>query len=364
MHIYEQNNLQMTSLFIIFEAGSMVESKGKFGTMHLMEHMICKNYDDMRDTLQENGIVSNAYTSDSQVVFWFKGLESKLSPLKAELVNRIVGGFRATDEQLQMEKKVVVEEYLDTFNDQSIGNYYNTMRKFYGYHGAIGLRNDIEAFTYDDAIRVYNDYFTKPVRIVEVGPSKSDLSFVTYADDAVFTFNAFNVYDHVIEPVNAENKLSVVGIGRIKCDSAEYPTLKLGLSVLGDGLNSPLYKAIREDKGLSYFSWCDAMEFNYFGIPLFGSCTEKDRIDELMNVYTDFIKNIDSHITEERFNICKNRALVVLEKRDVVRYDCPEDLINGNGIFQYRGLHDITFAQVKSVIKKYINTTSIEFVVC
>lgn len=364
MYVYEQNNLQMTSLFIVFDAGSMFEPKGRCGTMHLMEHMVCKNYDDLRDTLQENGITSNAYTSDSKVVFFFKGLESKLSKLKPELVNRIIGGFKSTKAQFDMEKKVVIEEYLDTFNDQIIGNYYNSMRKFYNYHGPIGLRSDIESFTYDDAVSVYGEYFTNPVRIVEVGPSKADLSFVQYADPAICFFNEFGTYENEVEAVNAENKLSVVGIGKVKCDINDYPTLSLGLSVLGDGLNSPLYKAIREDNGLSYFSWCACMEFRNVALPLFGSCTEKNRIDDLMNVYHTFINSIDSQLTEERFNICKNRALVVLEKRLVLRYDNPEDLLNGDSVYQYRNLESITFDQVKTIVNKYVNSNTIEFIIC
>lgn len=363
MHLYEKNELKMTSLHIIYEAGSMFEKAGRYGTMHLMEHMICKNYNDLRDSLQELGIVCNAYTAQDYVVFWFKGLESKLSPMKAELVKRITGGFRATDDELQMEKKVVVEEYLDTFNDQIIGNYYNAFRKHYDCYGPIGLRADIEKFGIDDALEVYEEYFSKPTRIVEVGPTQADLSFVNYAAKREYKLKEFGVYDYEPEEVNTLNKITLIAFGKIKCDAANYPALTLGLSMLGDGLNSPLYKEIRENRGLSYFSWCDSMEHGDFVLPLFGACTEKDRINELTDVYNMIFSDVTSYLTKERFSICKNRFTVVKEKREVLRYDNPADLMNYGGLYNLNDIESLTFEEVVKVTTQYVNKDSLEIVI-
>lgn len=37
MHIYEKNDLKMTSVHVVYNAGALYESKGREGTMHLME---------------------------------------------------------------------------------------------------------------------------------------------------------------------------------------------------------------------------------------------------------------------------------------------------------------------------------------
>ena len=57
------NPLGMAGLYISYgHVGAVSEKAGKYGTSHLMEHMICKNTDDMRDRLQANGIYANAFT--------------------------------------------------------------------------------------------------------------------------------------------------------------------------------------------------------------------------------------------------------------------------------------------------------------
>lgn len=363
MHIYEKQELKMTSIHVVYNAGSLYEQAGRKGTMHLMEHMCCKNFDDLRDMMQELGISYNACTSDDHVIFWFKGLESKLSPVKEMLIKRLVSGFLPTEEQLVSEKKVVVEEYLDTFNDQIIGNYYNSMRSYYGYAGAIGLRTDIEKFTYNDAVETYNKYFKNPVRIIEIGPTKSNFSFIEYSDNYTISLPEFNFKETELEAVNTNNKLSVIGISKIKCEKNDYPALALGLSMLGDGLNSPIYQEIREKRGLSYFSWCESMPYGSNATVLLGSCTEKDRVNDLTDVYKMMLSDIGSYLTQERFELCMKRAMVIIEKREVLRFDNPEDLINKDGLYKYDGLESLTFEYVSEVIKKYINNDAIQLVV-
>ena len=94
MYIYEKNKLKLTTLQVVFNAGSLYEKEGRYGTMHLMEHLICKSFSDMQSMLKKEGISWNAYTSDEHVVFYWSGLDSHLTPeLKRMLVDRILGNI-------------------------------------------------------------------------------------------------------------------------------------------------------------------------------------------------------------------------------------------------------------------------------
>ena len=62
MHYFEKNNLKMNGFYIVYNAGSIYEENGKAGTMHLMEHLICKQLDDMQNEFTKRCINFNAYT--------------------------------------------------------------------------------------------------------------------------------------------------------------------------------------------------------------------------------------------------------------------------------------------------------------
>ena len=93
MHFFEKNTLKMSGLYIVYNAGSIYEKLGQTGTMHLMEHLICKSFDDMQDELTSRNVEYNAYTCEEIVVVHFTGLNTQLnSDLKTRLVKRLTNG--------------------------------------------------------------------------------------------------------------------------------------------------------------------------------------------------------------------------------------------------------------------------------
>lgn len=184
-YIYKKNKMKMTGLYIVYDAGSNKETNGKFGTMHLMEHLICKTFISMYDELTTKNIVWNAHTNRQYIMVYFTGLSSQLnSQLKEKLVGKLLGGVDGiTEDIFNKEKGVVLQEYKDVFNDDSSGHLNNYLRLYYNDYGAIGRYKDIEAFTYSDFVETYESYFKNPFKIVEIGPEKTEsFSEIEYKD--------------------------------------------------------------------------------------------------------------------------------------------------------------------------------------
>ena len=175
---YIHNPLGMAGLYVSYgHVGAVSEKAGKYGTSHLMEHMICKNTDDMRDKLQENGIYVNAFTGTDKVVVHVTGLADRMKMFMQEFVEKLIGPIDAiTEEQFLNERRTVLNEYGDNFIDPSSVALYNAMRKHFGCYLAIGREEDIKAFTFDDYKKSYSEVFNKPDSIIYIGPEDPQLA--------------------------------------------------------------------------------------------------------------------------------------------------------------------------------------------
>lgn len=367
MYIYEKKSLKLTTLQIIFDAGSMFEKDGQHGTMHLMEHIICKTFKDLYDEFTKNCIEWNAYTNEEMVCFHFSGLDSRLTPeLKKSIVKKILGGLKAiSEDDFNTEKSVVLQEYADCFNDNINGAMLNIFRERFNDFTAIGKRSDIEAFTLKDAKEIYKKFFTKPARIIEIGPSKTDFSKIEYADEPVNEFRRikYKKTKNELESVPPSDKAVVVCLGKKIVSKADYPFLKFAVAMLTGGLNSPFYQEIRVKRGLSYYSSGDIDTYRKDGVMSFNACTSFENEEKLVELYNTFFKNIKKYLTKERFDLIYSQALVEAENRKVMRVGHIGDLVRKGLICVPKNIKKINYKAVCDVAKKYITPETMEIIV-
>lgn len=364
--IVEINPLKMSGLYVIYgNAGAIYEKPGMYGTSHLMEHLVSRTIDDLRDTFQENAIMSNAYTSSDDVVFHITGLTSRLEPLAKDYVAHILGGVdMITEEKFENEKKTVLQEYGDTFADPMGGALNNGMRKIFGTYGPIGERKSVENFTYDDMKRVYKETFSKPSLIVYIGPTGINFTGVEYIDKCpepscppVYSENR----DIELEPAPGIDRTMVNCFSKQVCTKEDSMALKLACGMLSSGLNSPLYQEIRGKRGLSYYSMGHVERNGSTVIPMFCAATENARVSELLGVYDMVFGDLDKYMTEERFNLCLSMARINREKEIVLRYEYFEDfIVDSLGYaMDERELDTMTYDRVMEVAHRYLSLDKI-----
>lgn len=361
MYIYEKRSFKKTGLYIVFDAGSTYETEGQYGCHHLMEHLLCQTFKDQYDTLQKYNIDFNAYTSEEHVVVHFTGMEKYFThDMKKLLIDRIVNRFNdyVTEESFENEKKTVYQEYLDTFNDPTGGAFTNILRKNFGTYSVIGKGEDILNFTLADAKKLFKDLF-KPVRIVEVGPTKTEGVKVKYkADSKTATREPAKLKwkkNHKLElqAIPEGEKNAVFAMCKKTISRADYPYVAIGLSMLTGGLNSPLYKEIREKRGLSYFS-SGSIERNVNqGVLFLNSATDKDHVNDLVKVYETVFKNIKKYLLKKDYNNEIDSITIMREERKLLRFANCGDLVNKGSMMIPRNLKKITYDKIVEVMQKY-----------
>lgn len=347
---YLKSEIGLAGIYIVFDGSAYNEIKK--GTSHLIEHIICKNYDDMLPELSSYNIESNAYTSNNEVVFLFRGLEESLSKFSQVLVDRILSGMTCTEEQYNNEKSTVLQEYADNFNNQSYGHYNNLMREYANFYAPIGLKQHIEEFTFEYCKREIDLYFRKPSRIIVVGKditvNCSLFSNPIYFDEV----KPIMKREVVLENVVKGDKTSVMGIFKNWVPFQNRHKFGILCMVLNDGLESPLFQEIREKRGLSYFSWLMDNMIGNNTVGIFGACTTNDRKDELVKVYEDFFENVDQYISEDRFKIIHRKLILEAKEQTILKYEhCKNEITNGKDMYTVEDIQNITFPEVFEMSK-------------
>lgn len=365
-----KNEIELSSFYVIFDGSTMNEKPGWFGISHLMEHLICKSFEHLQNDFQRYGINWNAYTSNTEVVFWINGLDEYVNKYKYEFLNCIIN-YEPTEEELENEKKIVLEEYKDSFNDQISCHFLNLNRKILGYFHPIGLRSDIQNYTIENCKEYLNLFIKKPSIIINVSKNNIFNVDVDFSKKIEYkplelkklpTFkikneNDLNVPNGTIplELINDfKNKESIINVSNIA--TSDFALINFTCSVLGSGLNSPLYQEIREKSGLAYYVQCINQKLNYKS-----SCvtilteTSNDKVDLVQDKIKLVLQNKEKFITKERFNIVKDNFNVKLKKSNILRY---------NNVYKYfepeewnleNIIDGITLNDVYDIIDKYFN---------
>lgn len=370
MIVNAKSETGLSGFYVIFDGSTMVEKKGWFGIAHLCEHLVCKSFEHMQNTYQQKNIEWNAYTANDSVVFFMKGLDRHINTYKKEFIDLILK-YEPTQEQLDNEKKIVLEEYKMAFNSQGESHYMNLYRKIFNYYGPIGLRSDIEDFTLQDCKEYLDLYYKNPTRIINVSKYNdfdSEIEFRDKVNAKPFEFKP-NTNLHIIKSdtetsvpegmipleiiTDYKNKVSIMNISPVITKDFNYVTFVC--EMLGSGLNSPLYKEVREKLGLVYGISCFVDRLNN------SSClvnimtdTSAKNIDIVQNQIKLVLENKEKYLTQERFDIIKDSYLTKIEKSEILNYSNVGKYMD-NPEWRIETILDIiTLQDVYDIMDKYL----------
>ena len=365
------NEIALSGFYIMFDGSTVNEKPNWFGISHLMEHLVCKSIDHLMDTFQTFDIQWNAYTSNTEVVFYMTGLDRYVNEYKEAFLKFILS-YNLTDEQLQNEKKIVLEEYKDAFNSQNEAHYLNLIRKKFGYYTAIGLRSDIENFTFDDCQEYLDRFFRNPTKIINVSKfnpfQNNDIKFLppvktvpfTLADDVdIFKITSDDKtsvpeFHLPIETINNfKNKSSIINMSPIITE--KFAEVSFLCAMLGSGLNSPLYKEVREKLGLVYYIQCfnDRMN-NISSVILISTETSNKNVKTVQKQIRYVLDNKEKFLTQERFQVIKDNFKARFEKAEILNYTNIKKYLDSDEWLVEKIIDTITLQDVYDLVDKHL----------
>lgn len=354
MIINLKSQTDLSGFYVIYEGSTNLEKPGWYGISHLMEHLMCKNFDHLQEDFDKDGIDWNAYTSGNEIVFYIQGLDDKVNKWKHEFV-KLLGQFNVTKEQFENERNIVLEEYMDCFNDQTQTHSLNLSRKLFNDFDPIGLKSDLENLKFMDCLNFYELQYSKPTKIINVSKNKEyKNNTIDFIERDIIKPIVFGDFDVTLELGNQfKDKTSIIMLSPVIEEDFAY--VHFINSMLSMGLMSPLYQEIREKKGLVYYVHCYLSRINKQGISTISTLTSNKNYNVVIESTKKVITNPDKYLTKERLNIVKEYYKVRKEKDEILRYKNVNYLINPDGWSVYDILDDVNMKKIREVYDKYFN---------
>lgn len=298
MVINLKSQTELAGFYIVYEGSTLLETEKNFGIAHLCEHLLCKSYQHLQNEFQQKAITWNAYTSNNNVVFFIYGLADLIEPYKNRLIEYI-SNYELKDEVFENERKIVLQEYLDAFNDQNQNHFLNLFRKRFGYYDPIGSHRALTSITADDVREFINLQFKKPTKIINVGKDfhYSDFQQLDISQPATTAPEDFELQ----RGNSYEEKTSLI----ILFDEfrGNYSYVKYINELLVDGLNSPLYQEIREKRGMAYYVHLYLTRIGGRGVNVFATETTEEHVAQIIDIVSNILSSPSEFITKERFTM-------------------------------------------------------------
>jgi predicted Zn-dependent peptidase len=347
-----RNPTDLSGFYIVYEGSTNIEKKGWYGISHLMEHLMCKTFDHLRDDFEKEGVDWNAYTTNNEIVFYFTGLDEKVNKWKHKILE-LMGDFTITKEQFENERNIVLEEYMDSFNQQVDSHSLNLDRKLFNDYGPIGLKEDLENLKFLDCLNFFELQYSKPSKIINVS-SKNKFSSkdIEFSDLKITKKLSYGNHKVPFEINNEfKDKTSLIMLSPVINEDNDI--VHFINSMLSSGLSSPLYQEVREKKGLVYYISCYQSRSNNQGITSISTLTSNKNVNELVDTVKYVLENPDKFLTKERFETTKESYIVNKKKSNINRYSNVSKWISPDGWSVTDIVDTLTLSKVRKVYDKY-----------
>lgn len=354
---------ELSGFYIIYKGSALAETPKERGLNHLVEHLICKSIEKLEPVFYKYAINYNAITSDNYVVYYINGLEEYISKLKYMFFEEVTKKHLFSEDAVLHEKKIILEEFNNSFSDNLTGHRYNMFRKYFDYYSAIGDSNVISQSTSENINVLYERQYQEPFMIINVSKDTSFLLEETSTVHSVspnhhfldsykeIKFEINSNYKNVEYPKNAENTV-IMHFNRHLIPNNELPLSQFINHILCGDLQKPIFSILRNKYGLCYFANLSDYCFDNHHINIFYSEASLCNVDKINSIVCDTLSSQKSYISKSAFNKAKTFFKIQKKIQLINRFNNVRDLLYNN-IFRDDNLELITIERVKAHYEKY-----------
>src|SRR4051812_3713813 len=295
-------HVRSVSIGVWLARGSRHEPQEKSGIAHFVEHMLFKgtatrSAEDIAQTIDSIGGQMDAFTAKEYASYYIKVLDEHL-PLAVDVLSDIVMNPAFTAEDIEREKKVVLEEIkmVEDTPDDLVHELFT--ENFWANHPLgrpiLGTKETVEGLNQEALRHYFSTVYTAPNLIVAA------VGNITHDEVKALVSKAFNKLPTTTEPIseapprvipritirNKELEQSHVCLGApsYQQDHVDRYSSYVMNTVLGGSMSSRLFQNVREKRGLAYAVFSGLSAYRDAGsMTIYAGCAN-DAVSELIDV--------------------------------------------------------------------------------
>jgi predicted Zn-dependent peptidase len=348
-------NVQSTSCFLMFAAGSRYETEETNGIAHFAEHMFFKGTErrptarHIAGEIDSIGGEFNAFTGKEYTGYYVR-CAAEHAPVAFDVLIDMIRHSKFDPEEIDREKGVIIEEmnmYFDTPRDYLSGLYEQLV---YGDQplgwDIIGRKETVRGATRETFLG-YLDRWYKPSRLVIGVGGKLDDSLLERVEELAAEFVAGEaegpdpaVANGRPERVRLQTKQSdqahvTVGVRSYPLVHPDRYPLQLLSTILGGGMSSRLFTEVRERRGLAYYVYGVNNSYTDAGSLFAQAGVDINRIDQAVTTIVDELRRIADEAVpadelEKARNFTKGRFVLQLESpHGTIQFGLRREVLEG-----------------------------------
>jgi predicted Zn-dependent peptidase len=348
-------NVQSTSCFLMFAAGSRYETAQSNGIAHFAEHMFFKGTERRPSARHIAGEVDsiggefNAFTGKEYTGYYVR-CAAEHAPIAFDVLVDMIRHSKFDPDEIEREKGVIIEEmnmYFDTPRDYLNGVYEQLV---YGDQplgwDIIGRKETVRGATRETFLD-YLDRWYKPTRLVIGVGGKIEDGLLDRVEELVAEFTPGETAGP--EPAQLNGSSERVRLQTKQSDQAHvtvgvrsYPlvhpdryALQLLSTILGGGMSSRLFTEVRERRGLAYYVYGINNSYTDAGSLFAQAGVDINRIDDAVSTIVGELRRIAAEAVpsdelEKARSFTKGRFVLQLESpHGTIQFGLRREVLEG-----------------------------------
>ena len=322
-------HLRSVSMGAWIDAGSRDETPETNGISHFIEHMVFKgtttrSAQQFAREIDALGGNLDAFTGKETVCFNIKVLDTNV-PAALDLLSDLVLHPTFSPEDIAKEQGVILEEIkMDEDNPDYLVHELFTQR-FWPSDALgrpiLGTAETVSSFTQAAVLEEYARRFTPANMVFTAAGNLDHDTFVTQIEQAFSSLSATHggklprgaapqTRPHVTlrKKKSLEQVQFCLAVPSLRVADPDRYTAFILNSILGGGMSSRLFQAIREERGLAYSIYSEMSPFRDTGsLAVYAGCAVDKTRDVLALTLAEFSRMKQEAVTQEELDRAKNQ---------------------------------------------------------